>query len=84
MAQQRRAKFNKLRKGDIVRVKRESAGAGTPGSVGRVHKCVKHPLGLRVFVEFGMRYASGDPMTLSFSPHQLEPASALDRLAWET
>jgi hypothetical protein len=84
MVQRRQRKYNKLIPGDIVRVKHESRGAGDGGSVGRVYRCGKHPsFGLRIFVWFGMNYANGSPMTLAFSPHQLEPASALERLAWE-
>ena len=83
MAQRRKSKFNKLKPGDIVRVLHSTRGAAESGSVGRVHKCQKTMVGLRIFVHFGMNYADGKPMLMTFSPHQLEPASSLDRLAWD-
>jgi len=84
MVQRRQNKYNKLVKGDVVRVKHESRGTMSGGSVGQVYKCGKHPAhGLRIFVYFGLNYANGKPMTVAFLPHQLELANALDRLAWE-
>ena len=85
MVQRRQKKYNKLIPGDIVRVKHETRGAMDGGTVGEVFRCGKHPnYGVRIFVWFGMNYSSGMPMTVAFSPHQLEPANALDRLAWES
>lgn len=85
MPPKRRPKYNKLLKGDIVRVRPECRGAAEPGQVGRIEKFEKYPVqGVKVFVFFGLHYASGKRMLMTFSPHQLEPASALDRLAWET